>query len=881
MQRQIVLTRCFALAIVFLCAAHALAQPADNIIKITVSTGATPTFSWTPDSTIGRLIVEEDDKELWSTETEGENLYRSPIRYGVHPPGAAEDESAFPLVAGHTYTIKLFRWISVKPERFQLLGVQKFTPAAAEAEEDEDEPVSGIRPTLRINALAPDYKFDGGLLAAKNGDGRAAGNDSIANLITIEPVEGEAPEGRTVVKVFANQNDIIVEARCYDNEPENIVSFSKARDADLSEEDHILIVLDTFLDGRSGYVFAVNPSGARFDGLVIEQGEDVNSDWDAVWQAKTLQDHTGWYAEIRIPIKSLGFKKDLDTWGFNVQRRVQRLQETSRWSGASRDFEIYQTSRAGLLTNMPSFDFGVGMSIRASTVGSVGKPGSDEDVAYNGDFSLDVTQRLGPNLLSALTINTDFAETEVDVRQINLTRFDLFFPEKRTFFLQGSDIFQFGVALDEATFSPFFSRHIGLVGAGEDDLVEIPIDAGGKINGRVGNTNIAALVVNTREIDSLDVGDVDEEIKIHVPDATMGVLRINQNILEESSVGMMATFGDQLGRADSWSGGVDFTYRTSEFLDEKNFLINVWGLLNGREDLEGEKSAFGFRIDYPNDVLDMNLSSLRIGDGFEPSLAFVPRNDVHIWNFSTEISARPQWPLVREMRHELSLSLYNDLDNSAWQSYELTIQPLNWILESGDSFEASVTPQGDRPPEAFELATDTDVPSGSYEWTRYFLGARSAGKRRVSAEILWEFGNYYNGDLNTLEARLALKPSAFMTLEFTAERNTGTVMALPDDVEEEDAIELVETDFTEELLGVRLLLNFSPDLQLSSFTQYDTESKELGSNNRLRWTFDPLGDIFIVYNYNWLRRRNEIRGVDEWEFVSSEVPLKIQYAYRF
>jgi hypothetical protein len=751
-------------------------------------------------------------------------------------------------------------------------------PLLGQEEEEEEEQVEGEKPTLQVNLLTPDFRFDGKLDASDWG----AATDSIEDLITIEPEEGGEPEGQTIVKVFANQREIIVAVRCFDDEPDRIVSFSKARDVAFEEdyqEDHLVLVFDTFLDGRSGYVFSVNPSGARSDGLVIEHGEDVNSDWDTVWEAKTSRDSTGWYAEIRIPIKSLSFKKGLSEWGFNIQRRVQRLQETSRWSGASLDFEIYQTSRAGLLTDLPEFDFGMGLSIRPAAVGTATKL-SGEDTEYDGDVSLDVTQRLGPNLLSAFTVNTDFAETEVDVRQVNLTRFPLFFPEKRTFFLQGADIFQFGVALDEDNLIPFFSRRIGLTGRGEEDLTEIPIDVGGKINGRLGNTNVGALVVNTREIDSLDIGDVDEDVKIHVPDATMGAVRISQNVLEESSVGMIATFGDQLGRADSWMGGVDLTYRTSNFMNEKNFLISLWGLTNNREDLEGEKNALGFRIDYPNELLDLNFTSIRIGDGFEPSLSFVPRNDVHIWDFTGEFRPRPSWKLVRQMTHEVGFRVYNNLDNSDWESYELNVTPLNWLLESGDSFEGSILREGDKPPEAFEIASGVDVPSssysGAYEWTRFAVGARLAGKRRVSGNIIWEFGDYYNGDLSTLEASLAVKPSSLLTFEFTAERNTGKMWALPEDVEEDSAKALEHTDFTEEVYGIRVLLNISPDLQISSLTQYDNESKELGSNTRLRWTFDPLGDIFIVYNHNLVRNEE-----NKWEFVSNELPIKIQYTWRF
>lgn len=730
-----------------------------------------------------------------------------------------------------------------------------------DADEEKEDGVLE-RPTLRASLLSPDFRFDG-----TDGPIWAAAVDSIANLTMIEPVEGGVPSGRTSIKIFANRNDIVVCARCYDAESDGIVSFSKERDSELEEEDHLVIIFDTFLDGRSGYVFVVNPSGARFDGLVIEQGEDVNGDWDTIWDAKTSRDGTGWYAEIRIPVKSLVFKKNLNTWGFNVQRRVQRLQESSRWSGANLDYEIYQTSRAGLLTGLPGFELGRGLSIRPSLVGRTGKSASGADTDSDGELSLDVTQRVGPNLLSALTVNTDFAETEVDVRQINLTRFPLFFPEKRTFFLEGSDIFEFGVGLDEEKLVPFFSRRIGLLGLGEEDQAEIPINAGGKINGRVGNTNLGALVVNTREVDSLPV---DEGSKVHVPRATMGVVRIRQNVLEESALGMIATSGDQQGRSGSWSAGVDFTYRTSGFLGDKNFIVGIWGLLNDREDLSGDKSAYGLKIDYPNDLLSINLNSIRLGDGFDPSLGFMPRNNLHIWELSAEYKPRPSWTLVRQMFHDLTVTLYNNRNNSRWESYDATIKPLDWLLESGDQFEAVILLQGDRPPEDFEISDDAEIPPGTYEWTRYILGVSSAEKRKISGEIAWESGNYYNGDLNTIEASLAVKPSALFSLEFTAERNTGKAMALVEDFEE-----LTPTEFTEELFGLRWQLNFSSDLYLSSLTQYDTESRELGTNNKLRWTFHPSGEIFVVYNHNMTRIG------DRWEFISNQLPVKVQYVWRF
>ncbi len=860
------------LALLLSLASRTPAQTADALVTVSVSSGMAPTFSWTPDSGIGRLIVEEGDQEMWGTETEGTNTYHSPIRYGVYPAGTLEEqleEMANPLVAGRTYKVSLFRWISFEPESLQFVGAQEFVPAPSE--EGEETAVAGIRPALRAAVLPPDFQFDGTM----RDPAWEESTDGISNLVTIEPEEGGMPEGRTVVKVLANANEIVIGARCEDKNPGGIVSFLKARDVafeDDYQEDHLVIVLDTFQDGRSGYVFSVNPNGARSDGLVIEQGEDVNSNWDTIWEAKTSRDDTGWSAVIRIPIKSLSFKKGLREWGFNVQRRVQRLQETSRWASARRDFEIYQTSRAGLLTNLPDFDFGAGLSVRPALVGRGRKPEPGASTETDADLSLDIIQKLGPNLSSALTVNTDFAETEVDVRQINLTRFDLFFPEKRTFFLEGADIFEFGLGLDEDSMIPFFSRRIGLLGSGTEDQSEIPINAGGKINGRVGNTNLGALVVNTRQVDEFAVT---EDSTIEVPQTTMGTLRLKQNVLEESSLGLLATFGDQQGRANSWMAGADFTFRTSSFLNDKTLLFSVWGLLNNREDLKGDKSAYGFRLDYPNDLFDVNFTSMRIGPGFEPSLGFVPRNNIHLWDFTGDYKPRPGG-FIRQMDYEFSLRLFSTWDNSTWESYEMKIKPLDWLLESGDRLVFGIVPQGDRPPETFELAAEVDVPTGSYEWTRYYVEASTAQKRTLNAKIRWETGNYYNGDLNTMEARLALKPSSLLTLEFTGERNTGKAMGLPDP-EEEEGEGLVERNFTEELFGVRLLLNVSPNLQFSSLTQYDTQSRELGSNNKLRWTFNPLGDLFLVYNHNLIRRASDNR----WQFVSNELPVKIQYAWRF
>jgi hypothetical protein len=671
--------------------------------------------------------------------------------------------------------------------------------------------------------------------------------DSIPALTQVEPTQGAPATARTVVRVLAGPRELVFGVLAYDPVAGGIVSYSKAPDSDLQSEDHIRLVLDTFLDGRSGYIFAVNPGGARFDALVANQGEGENRNWDAVWEAATARFEGGWSLEIRIPVKSLIFGRGLRQWAFNIQRRIQRLQETTRWASPQRDIRIGQTSRAGLLTGLPDFDLGVGMSVRPSLTTGVGRPAPGADLDKTVHPSLDVTQRLGANLLASLTVNTDFAETEVDTRRTNLTRFPLFFPEKRTFFLEGSDIFDFGLGLEPsfggADLLPFFSRRIGLV-SGEP----VPLRVGAKVNGRAGGANLGALVVRTGTEEGI------------APSATMAVVRVKQNVLGESSVGFLATAGDPLGADRSWLIGPDVTFRTSRFGGDKNFLVGVWALATGREGLTGDRGAYGFKVDYPNDLWDVALTYKRIGDGFQPSLGFVPRPGVHLANLGVNFQPRPERFGIRQCFLENRLNYVVGLEGG-WQSYRYFVAPINCRLESGDRFEFNWVPQGERLVEPFEVAEGLPIPPGAYHFTRWRLEAQFAAKRPLSGQVTWWFGEFYDGTLHQLELRGEWKPSAAFAVEVDGERNLGRLPA---------------GRFTTDRVGVRLNANFSPDLQASSFLQYDTESRTVGTNTRIRWTFSPLGTVFLVYNHNL---RDPVD--DPWRFDNNQVLLKAQYAFRY
>ncbi len=386
----------------------------------------------------------------------------------------------------------------------------------------------------------------------------------------------------------------------------------------------------------------MNPSGARYDGLIEPGGEREDSNWDGIWEAATRRTPAGWTAELRIPIETLSFKPGLSAWHFNIERRIQRLLEVDRWASPERQYQITQTSRAGLVTNLPDFSLGMGLSVRPAVTAGGGYPSADAPLDGELQPSLDVTKRIGSNVLASFTANTDFAETEVDTRKTNLTRFPLFFPEKRTFFLQGADIFSFGLGLGQDVM-PYFSRRIGLV-----EGRQVPIIAGGKVNGRMGNTNFGSLVVGTNDLPGL----VDSE-------TGMAVARVKQNLWAESWVGAIATVGDPLGRSGSWTAGGDFTYATSSFRGDKNFLVGLWALAMDRSGLGDDRKAYGLKIDYPNDLWDIALhlqayrARLRPVAGFRaaarrPSLQCLHRQP-HPPQQWTDSAAVPRVPSV--LRH--------------------------------------------------------------------------------------------------------------------------------------------------------------------------------------------------------------------------------------
>ncbi len=692
-------------------------------------------------------------------------------------------------------------------------------------------------PALRAGTIPADFRLDGLLDEAAWREAEA-----IENLTMVDPDEGANPSERTVVRVLADPSGIVIGIRCHDSRPEEIVSRVVERDAVLEGEDRVRVAIDPFCDGRYGYLFAVNPHGARYDALASRQGESENRNWDGIWEAKASRDAGGWSVEIRIPILTLSFREGLDEWFFNVERRIERNKEVQRWASPRRQYRLSQTGRAGRLLGLPRFALGAGTSVRPSAVAKYGRPAAGEKSDADFEASLDVSQRLGPELLGSLTVNTDFSETEVDSRRTNLTRFPLFFPEKRTFFLEGADLFEFGLGLD-TDLIPFHSRRIGLVG-GE----QVPLRFGGKLNGRVAETNVGALGVRMEE-----EGGVAGE-------TSMGVVRVKHNVLEESSAGVIATAGDPLDRAGSWLAGSDFTYQTTRFLGDQNLLIGVWGLATDRDDLGGNgDAAYGGKIDYPNDALDLFFSWKRIGEEFDPSLGFVPRRGIHKYGLGLEYTWRPGSAGIRQLSFDFRPELVTRLDGH-WESYFYHLEAAAVELDSGDEAKVHFVWEGDKPDADFEVHPGVTIPRGQYNWFWWHPVIETAPKRPVSARVQYDLGEFYDGRLRRIDVEGAINPHPFVTIAGAAERTS---------------IELPDGNFRTELYSARVRLNLSPDVNLSAFVQYDSDSRDLGLFSRFRWTITPLSELFAVYTYNWLQDDGRL------DPQAYEGTFKVQYAFRF
>ena len=643
------------------------------------------------------------------------------------------------------------------------------------------------------------------------------------------------PTERTELRILYDDDHLYIGVYCYDSNPSKVCASSMAHDSDEDAEsdDVIKVLLDPFLDKRNAYIFYVNACGAKSEGLAF--GEHSSLDWDGVWDARSEILPDGWSTEMKIPFKTISFKPGLPYWGLNVERYIPRKQETIRLSAVGQDNFFNNAAEAARLQGIENLHLGTGVTFRpygsARTLREHTAPGAPTEFEWDGGF--DIYKNFKPNFIGAFSYNTDFAETEVDERRINLTRFPLYFPEKRTFFLEGSEIFNFGTT-DSETFAPFFSRRMGLY-----EGRQIPLIFGTKVFGRVGSTNLAFL-------------DVMTERSLGLPKQNFVAGRVYQNILSESKVGIIFTQGSPTGEKNSLAG-FDLTYQTSRFRGNQNLSIGGWYVYNWTEQKSGKHQGFGFMVNFPNDLWDINTSYGYYGDSLDPGIGFLPRNNVQAWTLGIEYRPRPEkgWigRLVRQFFYELRFNYYWDLAGNLETSRIFTA-PLNLHTESGEHIEFNIIPNKDVLLFDFEVGDGVVIPRGSYDFTNYRFEFNSASHRPLVFDFSYRFGDFYSGRYEDAEVGVSLKMKGYATLKVS----TNFVRGL-----------LSQGRFSENVYELKADFFFSPRLGLMNYLQYDDVSKELGINLRFRWEITPGNIIYFVYTKNWERR---------WDPMSRFVPLE-------
>ncbi len=653
-----------------------------------------------------------------------------------------------------------------------------------------------------------------------------------SGFLMVEPVPGSEPSEKTELRVLYDEDNLYLGIYCYDSEPKRISAnslahdqtgrsrgwFGMGRQTASSSDDVIRILVDPFLDKRTAYVFYVNARGARSEGLV--SGGEASLNWDGIWEAKARIQDDGWAAEIKIPFKTISFKKDLPAWGLNVERYIARKQETIRLSGISRDANFNNPMTAAELEGISDIRQGLGITIRPYGLVAVQNDRLlDNKYNWKTQGGVDIYKNLTPNLVAALTYNTDFAETEVDERRINLTRFPLFFPEKRMFFLEGSETFNFSSSV---SFFPFFSRRIGLY-QGQ----QVPINFGAKLYGKVGKFNLSMMDMETRAFDPL-------------PRSNMFAGRVTYDFLEESKIGVIVTNGSPTGDRNTLVG-FDINYASSRFAGNKNIWLAGWAVYNWN-DREGRHHGFGLRANYPNDLVGIESTYAYYGEALDPGLGYMMRQGIQTFYLKLSYNQRPSrgWldTAIRQFFFEASGDFYWKLDGTL-ETSRVTFEPLSFRTESGENFNASVVVNHDVLPYDFEVADGVVLPAGPYDFTNLRLSLNTATYRALSFDLNYTVGSFYSGHYGDFNAGLTYHFRGNLDLSFNTNLVRGT---------------LPQGKITENVYQLKLDFYFSPDLGFMNYIQYDSVSKLLGWSARFRWEIKPGNFIYLIYNSNWERR---------------------------
>jgi hypothetical protein len=693
------------------------------------------------------------------------------------------------------------------------------------------------------------------------------------------PHPGQSTPYTTEVRVLISGDALVFGFKCRDPKPSEIRVHTLTQDGDQSGDDTVSIVLDSFGDKRTGYYFQINADGGRVDGLVSGP-LSFSLDWDGIWNARTARTADGWSAEIWIPAQTLTFVGGNNHWGLELDRSIERDLTEMRWASPSLDASLFDMRRAGELEIMSPLKQGHGLEFAPYVRGTMlrdfigqGNLSAPPDPSVPSDPSNptrnwlaagggEITWRITPQMAAILSVNTDFAETEVDARQINVTPFPLYFPEKRAFFLEGANQYTFGVGLD-TTFLPFYSRNVGLL-----DGYDIPLNGGVKLNGHIGPWSLAFLDVQTRKtyvpntvVDYLGLPSA------KVEGTNLLATRVAYDVDKHLRVGAIATHGDPEALLSNFMAGADAVWSTSTFLHKRNLVLGGWGATTQGDVPVGDRQAWGIRMDYPNDLWYCTAGTERFGSGFDPLLGFLPRPATHQEDGGCSYRPRPSpaghFRAIRQDETTVAFSRITDTSGNL-QSQALRITPLSLQMNSGDIISVHAYIRHETLTTPFSIVPTVTYPVGSFDFQRYNVSLDTSPQRQVTFSNSTSFGGYYNGHLlhqtNSLNwTPLHGKVEAGATVsDYFGHTPQG--------------------NFVERLYQFKGALSWSPDLSLSTFVQYDNVSYDLSSNTRLRWTFKPGDDFYVVWDRTWVR--NVVRPGLNLDPDAESLIAKIRWTFR-
>ena len=667
------------------------------------------------------------------------------------------------------------------------------------------------------------------------------------HFIQNDPREGEAATFDTEVRVVYDDDAIYFGVFARDDEPGRLTVNDLKKDFDTDNEDGFRIVLDTFHDARNGYTFATNPAGAKYDDQMVNEGRERNPDWDGIWEVVTRTAETGWYAEIRIPFRTLKFEnRDTQTWGVNFQRKLRRANENSYWSPLPRIYDLDRVSMAGTIEGLRGVRPGMNLRVKpyAATTSSTlqGRRTSNQL-----DAGLDVKYGVTSGLVWDFTLNTDFSQVEADEQQINLTRFSLFFPEKRDFFLENSGIFQFGNEVQggvnrQNEMRLFFSRQIGLSDEGEP----LPILGGTRLTGRQGAYSVGAINIQQRETDAIAA-------------TNFTALRLRRDILANSDIGVVFLNKDRNGPHFNRVAGTDANFRFG-YLSLNGYVAKSFSpesLVADRGNAYATRAGF----EYENREWRFQAGHGSIGERFNDELGFAPRlgvQNVDGWvGYRWRPVAVSSW--LRQMQPHWEFDMFTRHHDGGLETRFVGYH-WNFNFQDGSSAEIGVNHFAEDVPVAFTInrSTGTVVHAGRYDYPDYFGFWRTNEAAAFSMVTRFNVGPFYDGERRAVSVGPALK----LTEKFNAAVNLQF-----------NDISLSTGSFLSKLVTTRVNYNFNTKMFFNALVQYNSDNHQWTSNLRFNIIHRPLSDVFLVYN----ERRDERTGI----LLSRAVIAKMTYLMAF